>query len=439
MSGGIRVREERCRGCANCIKSCPTEAIRVIDGLIKIIPELCIDCGECIRSCRDKAITVNEDEWELIRSREGLVLMADPTFYVQVGAYSRPRLMKEALEHHGLRDIAEFASIAFDLAAYASAGIIREGGDNLPYISTFCPAVIRLIQINFPELTGRILPVESPLETAVTIWRQTTGAEEKVTLVSPCPAKATLVRNPVGRKKSTIEYVVSVKRVIRDLLAYNVKVTGTRTKAISRRWLLWSISGGESRHISSFCDKGLTSVSVSGLRNTMDLLNELELGRLSGVDFIECRACDLGCIGGMGTYESRFLSQLRLENIETEWLPSQEEMEEIRAWYDKDIWRLDSPIQVKERLPLSQDLGEAMAKLREMDAIYATLPHIDCGACGRPTCRALAEDIVRGQGKETDCVFKLRDRISLLSGEIRDLSSRLPHTIHNSGKRRPSS
>lgn len=435
MSGGIRVREARCRGCANCIKSCPTEAIRVIDGLIRIIPDLCIDCGECIRSCRDKAISVDEDEWDLIRSREGLILMADPTFYVQVGAYSRPRLMKEALEFHGLRDIAEYASVAFDLAAYAAAGIIREGGDNLPYISTYCPAVIRLIQINFPELVGRILPVESPLETAVTIWRNATGGNEKVTLVAPCPAKATLVRNPVGRKKSSIEYVVTVKKVIRDLLANNVKVTGTKTKALSRRWLLWSISGGEAKHISSFSDKGLTSIAVSGLRNSMDLLNELELGRLGGVDFIECRACDLGCIGGTGTYESRFLSQLRLENIETEWLPSHEEMEEIRSWYDKGIWRLDNPIQVKERLPLSQDLGEAMAKLREMDAIFAELPHIDCGSCGRPSCRALAEDIVRGQGEVTDCIFKLRERITSLSGEIQTLSSKLPHTLHPSGKR----
>ena len=436
MSGGIRVQEDRCRGCANCIKSCPTEAIRVIDGLMRVIPDLCIDCGECIRSCRDKAITINEDEWELLRSREGLVLMADPTLYVQVGAYSRPRLMQEALELQGLRDIAEYAAIAFDLAAYASARIIRDGGENRPFISTYCPAVIRLIQINFPELVGRILPVESPLETAVTIWRGATGGKEKVTLVSPCPAKATLVRNPVGRSKSSLKYVVSVKKVIRDLLVYNVKVSGTKTNPISSRWLLWSISGGEARHISSFSDKGLTSVAVSSLRNTMDMLNELELGRLSGVDFIECRACDLGCIGGSGTYESRFLSQLRLENMETEWLPSQEEMEEIREWYDKDIWRLDAPLQVKERLPLSQDLGEAMTKLREMDAIYAGLPHIDCGSCGRPSCRALAEDIVRGQGDETDCIFKLREHITALSSEIWSLSSKLPHTLHPSGKRR---
>ncbi|NLB83830.1 MAG: 4Fe-4S binding protein [Synergistaceae bacterium] len=436
MAGGVKVNESRCRGCANCIKSCPTEAIRVIDGLMRIIPDLCIDCGECIRSCESKAISVNEDEWDLIKSREETILMADPTFYVQAAPYSRPRLMKEALESLELTDIAEYAAIAFDLAAYAAANLIREGGDHRPFISTYCPAVIRLIQINFPELVERILPVESPLETAVTLWRSATGSKKNVTLVSPCPAKATLARNPVGRTKSSLSYVVSVSKVIRDLLAHNVKVTGEGMKTIARRWLLWSISGGESRHISAFLDKGMTSISVSGLRNTMDLLKELELGRLDGIDFIECRACDLGCIGGTGTYESRFLSHLRLENLETEWLPAQEEMEVIREWYEKGIWRLDTPIPVKERLPLSQNLEEAMAKLREMDAIYAGLPHIDCGACGRPSCRALAEDIVRGQGDETDCIFKLRERISLLSGEIHDLSSRLPHTIHPTKKRR---
>ena len=31
---------------------------------------------------------------------------------------------------------------------------------------------------------------------------------------------------------------------------------------------------------------------------------------------------DLGCFGGTGTYESRFLSQLRLNNIDAEWMPS---------------------------------------------------------------------------------------------------------------------
>ena len=75
MAGGVRVQEVRCRGCANCIKTCPTEAMRVFTGCVHIISDLCIDCGECIRKCREKAIILNEDEWELLRSQKKLVLI----------------------------------------------------------------------------------------------------------------------------------------------------------------------------------------------------------------------------------------------------------------------------------------------------------------------------------------------------------------------------
>ncbi len=51
MEHSIKISKEACQGCVNCIRVCPTEAIRVVDGEISIIEELCIDCGECLRSC----------------------------------------------------------------------------------------------------------------------------------------------------------------------------------------------------------------------------------------------------------------------------------------------------------------------------------------------------------------------------------------------------
>ena len=38
--------EKLCMGCTNCIKRCPTEAIRVHGGKARIFNEKCIDCGE---------------------------------------------------------------------------------------------------------------------------------------------------------------------------------------------------------------------------------------------------------------------------------------------------------------------------------------------------------------------------------------------------------
>ena len=38
-------------------------------------------------------------------------------------------------------------------------------------------------------------------------------------------------------------------------------------------------------------------------------------------------------------------------------------------------------------------------------------PGLDCGSCGAPTCRSLAEDIARGVAKETDCIHILMKRL----------------------------
>ena len=46
---------------------------------------------------------------------------------------------------------------------------------------------------------------------------------------------------------------------------------------------------------------------------------------------------------------------------------------------------------------------ESMRMMSEMEAICATLPGIDCGSCGAPTCRAFASDIVRGNAKLEEC------------------------------------
>ena len=201
-----------------------------------------------------------------------LVLIADPCFYVQIGSCGSPFLMKEALHATEMEDILDCEALAFDVAAYAIARLVEsERQEHLPFISTYCPAVIRLIQINFPELIGRLVPVESPLESSVIIWRQVTGRKDELTLISPCPAKTTLVRNPVGRELSSIAYSVSIRRVVHDILAGSPKMSGEESHKINDRWIKWSITGGESRHISSFARRPLRTVSVSGLRNTIDL------------------------------------------------------------------------------------------------------------------------------------------------------------------------
>ena len=432
MAHSIRISYSACHGCVNCIKSCPTEAIRVVNGSITIIKDLCVDCGECLRACARKALGLDDDDWELIHAHGGAEVLPDPTFFTQFGSFWHPEDAKQTLSNHGIDLLTDEAELAFDLSAYATAKLIEETPrDQLPLISAFCPSVIGLIQLQFPELLSRIIPVKNPMEIAAVLWKRRTNSFAPMTLLAPCPAKITMIREPLGNEPSSIQHIVSLRKVVHSLLASGIKAPPKDNPAVpSWRFPAWAIRGGETRHVTKFAGRDLKVIAVSGLRNTKDLLQQLELGRLGGVDFVECRTCDLGCFGGIAVPESRFLAHLRSRNVVTEWELTGERREELGEIYSaQKIWRLRGAIPSKQRLPLSDNLAEAMSRMNQMKAIFAEMPHIDCGACGRPSCKAMAEDIVREQGEISDCVFKLKEDIASLANQILSLAGTQPHTI----------
>jgi uncharacterized Fe-S cluster-containing protein len=57
-----------------------------------------------------------------------------------------------------------------------------------------------------------------------------------------------------------------------------------------------------------------------------------------------------------------------------------------------------------------------MEKLESLRKIELLLPGIDCSACGAPSCRALAEDIVQGKGQLNQCPYM--ELLSLNRGQI---------------------
>ncbi len=438
MEHSIKISKEACQGCVNCIRVCPTEAIRVVDGEISIIEELCIDCGECLRSCCRSALGMYEDDWNRIKESSRATLVPDPVFFSQFSHYGRPDNLEDVLMSLDFKTLIDEAEDAFDLSAYAVAQLInRSSRTVLPLISVYCPAVLRLIQTKFPELLSRVVPVLSPLEIAATLWRIRTSSDAPITLLAPCPAKITMVREPHGKGVSSLTNAVTVRRVARSIMAegdINVE-NGSSLRKRHNRWIQWARRGGESRHVQAFSDKKLTILAVSGMRNTLDTLQELELGRLRGVDFIECRVCDTGCVGGVGTADSRFLANLRLNSMETEWNITPKELSRAEELFTMDIWPVANEYQPRPRLPLSDNVADAMVKLQQMKEIYNGLPHIDCGSCGRPSCQAMAEEIVRGHGSVTDCIFKLREGISALASQIVKLSESQPHTLKRKGEK----
>ena len=86
-------------------------------------------------------------------------------------------------------------------------------------------------------------------------------------------------------------------------------------------------------------------------------------------------------------------------------------------------------VEHKPIMKLDEDFEVAMRKLETLQLINEELPGLDCGACGAPNCRALAEDIVRGIANETDCVFKLREKVRDLTVQMMVLESQMPPVL----------
>jgi Pyruvate/2-oxoacid:ferredoxin oxidoreductase delta subunit len=67
----IRISENKCNGCGECIPNCPEGAIQIIDGKARLISDLfCDGLGACLGHCPLGAITIEEREAEKYDERK---------------------------------------------------------------------------------------------------------------------------------------------------------------------------------------------------------------------------------------------------------------------------------------------------------------------------------------------------------------------------------
>jgi len=61
----VKIDEEKCDGCGQCVPACAEGAIEVIDGKARLVSEIyCDGLGDCLGECPQDAITIEEREAE---------------------------------------------------------------------------------------------------------------------------------------------------------------------------------------------------------------------------------------------------------------------------------------------------------------------------------------------------------------------------------------
>lgn len=437
----ITIDNALCDGRMRCMRACTTQAIRIRNGKAQIDQERCIDCGECMRVCDRGAIRASTELFVDLSHFKHKVALASPVLYSQLGRDVPIARVFAGLKQIGFDSVYDIATEC-EAVGVAIQEFIRENKSLRPLVSSFCPTVIRLIQVRYPELTEHIMPLGAPREIAARRVKEVKARElglasEEIGAVylTPCPAKMVSIRDPTGRSESDIDAAMAISDVYGPLMS---AISDLNTAEIPDSevpsgigGLDWALFGGVSR-----ADQAENMLVLSGIRDIIEMLDDLESRRLSGVDYISCFACEGGCIGGSFCVENVYVARANVIHLAAKYgrkvayedkygHKRQHDLQEIRERYKKGAFTMEERILPRPTKPLDPDIGKAILKMKEKDRIHSELPQIDCGACGAPTCLDFAEDVVRGEVELTDCIFKSHQRIDQLA----ELYARKPKEV----------
>ena len=409
----VSLDADKCKGCTTCLRRCPTQAIRIRDGKACINPNLCIDCGECIRHCPYKAKRANFDEWDSIDRSKYLIALPAPSLFGQFANLDDTDYLLQGLINLGFNDVFEVAKAAELVTDYTRTYMKRMGMSHAPFISTACPVVVRLISLRFPSLRNKMVPISPPIEVAGKLAKERALKQHpelkpedvKTVFISPCPAKVSWVKNTPSDKECYVDYIVSMSDIYFRVLSKmdRAKIPDVTSES-GMIGLSWSSSGGEASALMN--DHYL---AADGIENIIRVLDDIEMGHFPDLKFVEMNACPGGCVGGVMAVENPYIARVRIRALQRYMPVAQNHV--ILAEDEpipNDVMTVE-PGEYSSAEILGVDRLHSFRMMAEIERIYKLLPGMDCGSCGAPTCRAHAEDVVRGESKLDDCVIRMRE------------------------------
>ena len=371
----VQVAPRLCQGCLRCLFACRFQAIRVRDLRPEIKAHLCIDCPVCVDVCPTDALTVAATS-ELPEPPGNTTLVLPTGFLAQFGSDATPDRVLDVLREMGFADIrvTDAWERALRCAAERDAS---EGNTPKPVIPPMCPAIVGLVETRFPSLIAHLAPFVSPVEAV-----QQDLAGRHGVFVTLCPCQRTVLR-PNGLLAKC------------DVIVPSVLINAVRQRI------------GESP-ASERCADRLASgpapsdgvLMVSGVDHCLSVLDRLENGLVTGVDVLELYLCDQGCFGSSLLPEDGFIARHRWQQTRVE------------ADAAARALRRRAPFSARAGQRLDSEMAAAIRKLGQIDELARSLPGRDCAMCGAPSCRSLAEDIIRGEAQEDACVHLSQEKKS---------------------------
>ncbi len=412
----VEVFPKRCKGTLACMRVCPTDAIRVRNGKVSIKDELCIDCGDCIVACPEGAIQACTDGWESIEKFRFKVAITSPTLFGQFPSTITPADIVDGLLAIGF-DAVHDQSVESAIFNRAIRDYLKDYRGPYPLISSVCPVVVRMIQVSYPDMVGQVIPLQPPREISgrevKRIYSEKLGLKPEeigAVYISPCPAKMASIRRPAEGSESHLDLAIGIREIYNPLLAAitkRKKASPARHEVLPESGMYTSvllslaITGGESHALHQ--DR---AISVAQLPSIIQVIEDIEKGKIRNVEFLECRACTSGCIGGPLTVDNRFVARSKLLTLIDLIDKADRGIEELlEERYQQGSYYLEKPLEPRPIATNKGSIFEQIEQVKIKEDLMKLLPGIDCGLCGSPRCEVFAEDVAKGEVEASACVM----------------------------------
>jgi Na+-translocating ferredoxin:NAD+ oxidoreductase RNF subunit RnfB len=407
-SRSIVIDAGRCEGRMRCLRICPTQALRVRNGKALLLKDRCIDCGECVRVCPNHAFIPQTNSFSDFSKFKHTIALPSPVFYSQFGKDVRPAAILNALRTVGFDDVYDVAC-ASESVSIAIQEYLDSNESPRPVISPFCPTIVRLVQVRYPNLLDNLIPIESPMELAAREAKRLAMHERGLReheigaiYLTPCPSKMTALQHPPRKKHSFLDGMIPISQVYPLVMrALPHAAADDGRPDVRGLGLGWPILGGQVASL-----RAEERIAIAGLTDVMRVFDEIENGKLKDIQYIECHSCPTGCVGGSLTVENPYIARGRvLRLVEKYGSEPCQDRQKVRDLYHKNFFSLLGTIPPSPVQPFDDDISRAIHKMHRRNQIYEMLPKIDCAACGAPTCMTFAADVVKGDAETDECVF----------------------------------
>lgn len=417
---------QKCRRCYSCVRGCPANAIKVVNGQAVVIAERCISCGHCVKVCSQKAKAIASDIdkvlYDFIPGGKTAIMLA-PSF-----AASFPETYNKiptALRASGFIRVCETA-----FGADLISGLYREymeKNESKTIISSPCPAVYNFIEKYYPELVPNLANIVSPMIAMGRYLKNQLGYDVKVVFAGPCIAKISEYNDPEVNDAvdavltfSELKYLFDTLRICPEDLEDSKFDPPFASTGKS-----FPFAGGLLKTANIDGDiLAKDIIVVEGMEKVESIIKDIKNNKINS-KFIDILFCE-GCISGPAI-DSDLNYYSRREKVINY---IDEHIQDV----DKHVWRSDlfnsrdinlnrtfSSKDQRRPMPDENRIREILAtteKFREKD-------ELNCGACGYPTCREYAVGIAKGLAEEDMCLPFLIEKLESAYKELQDTQDQL--------------